>query len=206
MIMSQREQLNNSVWMYITGIIESIGTTHIIYTRPSLVYVQKKLGADTTGVEVGVWDGGNAQAILEFIKPKKLYLIDPWMLYPGFIKELEEMKFGEEYFKQEKFDKIYGIVVDRFKDNNAVEVMRGMSEDRVKEFKDESVDWAYIDGSHHTEYVYKDLVNWWPKIKKGGVLCGHDFLFPGIPPALEQFSKETGVTVWPHGSDWWINK
>jgi len=181
-----------------------------IYNRESLIHVRQKLGEGTVGAEIGVWCGDLSVLMLDWFKPTKLYLVDPWKLYPDFEHELDMAKFDRvtqsQYFKQDEFDRMHKYTVDRFVGNNIVDIRRGMSEDVVKEIPDSSIDWVYIDGSHTEKYVYRDLVGWWPKIKIGGVLCGHDFLFDGIPPALKQFSSETGVEVWPYGSDWWIDK
>ena len=42
---------------------------------------------------------------------------------------------------------------------------------------DNSVDLLFIDGSHDYERVCEDIVNFWPKLRIGGVLLGHDFDF-----------------------------
>lgn len=38
-----------------------------------------------------------------------------------------------------------------------------------------SIDLLFIDGAHHYEQVKRDILNYWPKIKVGGVLLGHDY-------------------------------
>ena len=86
-------------------------------------------------------------------------------------------------------------------------------------FSDESLDFVYIDANHAYDFVKQDIELWWPKVKKGGWLCGHDFLkidwwndanfyangidkhiwsnefyhgLFGVNPAVEEFCKETG--------------
>ncbi len=217
MIKTRQEQEADPVWIWVDDICKK--KIHGgLNNRESLVYVVSKLGFSTVGVEVGVDTGNLSQVILTYMKPNKLYLIDPWLLYPDYIEELKGVKIGRgyndpKYYEQKRYDGLYEDVVKRFKDNPVVQVMRGMSEDRAKDIPDDSLDWAYMDGSHREKYVYKDLVAWWSKIKIGGILCGHDFVLqvdppkpPEVPIALEKFSKEMGLIVWPFGSDWWINK
>lgn len=41
-------------------------------------------------------------------------------------------------------------------------------------FKDNSLDMIFIDGDHRYNSVMEDIEICWPKVKKGGILCGHD--------------------------------
>jgi predicted O-methyltransferase YrrM len=49
-----------------------------------------------------------------------------------------------------------------------------------KLFNDDSLDFVFIDAAHDYDNVVADLKAWYPKIKKGGVLAGHDF-YPDQP-------------------------
>lgn len=206
MIKTQSEQENNEEWQKTRQIIKKEFGPYRIYTRASLIYIEHKYGTGTTGAEVGVWTGDLSDAILSYIKPQKLYLIDAWAAYPDYIKELKSRNFNGEYLRQTKWDDMYRGVCNRFKENKLVHIIRNMSGEEILGVDDEELDWAYIDASHVEKYVYKDLITWWPKIKSGGTLCGHDFLFPGIPLALAKFSRRMNLTVWPCGNDWWIDK
>jgi len=52
-----------------------------------------------------------------------------------------------------------------------------------------SLDLVFIDGAHDYESVSEDLKAWWPKIRAGGVMAGHDFSmsFPGLMRAVLEF-------------------
>jgi hypothetical protein len=41
-------------------------------------------------------------------------------------------------------------------------------------FPDESLDLVFIDGNHGYSHVKQDIRAWLPKVRPGGVLCGHD--------------------------------
>jgi len=41
---------------------------------------------------------------------------------------------------------------------------------------DASLDWAYIDARHDFCGTKEDLESYWPKIKDGGLISGHDYL------------------------------
>ncbi|CAK8986749.1 unnamed protein product [Durusdinium trenchii] len=52
-----------------------------------------------------------------------------------------------------------------------------------------SLDLVFIDGAHDYDSVSQDLKAWWPKIRPGGVMAGHDFSmsFPGLMRAVLEF-------------------
>ena len=50
------------------------------------------------------------------------------------------------------------------------------SEDAAPLIQDGSLDLVFIDGNHSYKYVTMDIQMWLPKVRKGGILCGHDYL------------------------------
>jgi hypothetical protein len=59
-------------------------------------------------------------------------------------------------------------------------------------FPDESVAFGFIDGDHSYSSVTADLGAWWPKIRPGGLLAGHDYRqslpwLLGLTPAVHDF-------------------
>jgi hypothetical protein len=56
-------------------------------------------------------------------------------------------------------------------------IIRKMSMDAVKDFEDSSIDFVYIDGNHSFKYVSEDICEWIKKVKEGGVVCGHDYIY-----------------------------
>lgn len=121
----------------------------------------------STGVEVGVYKGDFSKEVLNKWKGT-LYLVDPWK------------KLGEEYKDiSNTDDEIYRDVIKNIKefdkDDRAI-MIRCLSKNAVKLFNDESLDFVYIDANHAYDFVKEDLEIWWPKVKKGGYICGHDYL------------------------------
>lgn len=74
-----------------------------------------------------------------------------------------------------------------------------LSWDAAAKFADGSVDVVFVDADHAYESVAKDIAAWWPKVKPGGIMAGHDFSeeFPGVVGAVieafEAFSVERGI-------------
>lgn len=56
-------------------------------------------------------------------------------------------------------------------------------------FADGSLDFVFIDGNHTRESVMEDCAAWWPKIKVGGVMSGHDYdvHFNEVVSAVNEF-------------------
>jgi predicted O-methyltransferase YrrM len=63
---------------------------------------------------------------------------------------------------------------------------------------DNLFDWIYIDGGHGVLEVKRDLNNYYPKLKDGGVLCLDDYdnsCCPGVRIAVDEFVEETGLEM-----------
>jgi predicted O-methyltransferase YrrM len=63
----------------------------------------------------------------------------------------------------------------------------------VKDFKDESLDFVFIDGNHQYSYVLEDITEWSKKVRSGGIVSGHDyfeFLDNGVIRAVNEYVKQ----------------
>jgi len=70
-------------------------------------------------------------------------------------------------------------------------------------FSDRSVDVVFVDADHGYESVLHDIQAWLPKIKLGGMMCGHDFHevhWPGVVQAVRESMPEAKTinvgTLW----------
>jgi len=74
-----------------------------------------------------------------------------------------------------------------------VQIVNEWSMKAVKRFADESLDFIYIDANHSYGYVKEDIREWSKKVKKGGVVSGHDYVneHAGIP-----FGVKRAVNEW----------
>ena len=74
-----------------------------------------------------------------------------------------------------------------------IEFIQGYSDASAKYVADESVDLVFIDADHSEEWVRKDLTAWFPKVKQGGIVAGHDYgshNHPGVKIAVDEFLAE----------------
>lgn len=165
--------------------------------RPALETLRGK--KDLTGAEIGVDSGLNALEILENLDIKKLFLIDPWKHYGGMTGH-GALPNNDNIIK--------GCL------NNARKVLADyedkliwlvdLSENVVDEV-DDNLDFVYIDGNHRYEYILKDIVLYYPKIRVGGMIAGHDHKGgePGVVRAVREFFNDNNQK---NGWDWWYIK
>ena len=132
-------------------------------------------------VEIGSWQGKSAAFMaVEIINANKniqLHCVDTWEgsiehkdeaviqnknLYDTFIKNIEPVK-------------------------QIITPVRMSSVDAARTYADESIDFVFIDAAHDYESVRSDLYAWFPKVKKGGTIAGHDFSWPGVVKAVNEF-------------------
>ncbi len=75
-------------------------------------------------------------------------------------------------------------------------------------YDDESVDFVYVDACHRYAGCKADLDAWWPKVRAGGILSGHDYAgeYQGVVDAVDEFAKREGLPVEHRGITWIVRK
>jgi hypothetical protein len=145
-------------------------------------------------VEIGSFKGRSASAmavnIINSQKDIKFYCVDTW-------KGSEEHQKGQN---SEDKDVVDGTLLDVFKYNirsvkNYINIIQKESAEAAKEFQDKSLSFVFIDASHDYENVKQDINSWYPKIKNGGILAGHDWFGEDIKKAVYEFCNEHNFTV-----------
>jgi hypothetical protein len=119
------------------------------------------------GVEIGVYKGYFTRALC--LGGLKVIGVDPWMPYPGFDRDTDARIERQEYLYKRAQRQVRGLDAT---------FIRKTSIEAVLEFENESLDFIYIDGNHKLQYAVQDIMEWYPKIKKGGVISGHDYINP----------------------------
>lgn len=86
--------------------------------------------------------------------------------------------------------------LDPIRSQLTVDTVRGISWESAKHFQDGTLDAVLIDADHSAEAVGKDITAWWPKVKSGGYLCGHDYT-PEIPGVIHAVTAAfPRVEIW----------
>lgn len=120
----------------------------------------------TRGAEIGVERGVFAETICKANPNLQLYACDAWQAYKGY----------RDHVSQEKLDAIYQEAKERLKPYN-VTFVRRFSDELAPSFKDGFFDFVYIDANHELPYIINDIAQWSRKVRSGGIVAGHDYIF-----------------------------
>lgn len=166
-------------------------------TKAIIPVIRDRISVVSVGVEIGCFKGELSEALLATFPNLTLHCVDPWEDLEGYdeggyIADSNQGQFDKwfEVFK-ERTDRFGDRrVIHRATSTNAAEQVRG------------SLKFAFIDGDHSYESAKNDIFKWAPKLKQGGLLCGHDYDkgWPGVYEAVNECVGEvnvvSGTSVW----------
>lgn len=111
------------------------------------------------GAEIGVDKGEYGVVLCD--AGLKMYGVDCYENYFTYKRE-GGYKSNESIARDNLGDRDYTIIVK-------------YSQDALDDFEDESLDFVYIDGNHTLPFVVADIFGWERKVKRGGIVSGHDY-------------------------------
>lgn len=145
------------------------------------------------GAEIGVESASYSKYLLEGIPGLTLYGVDMWQSYPGY-KDFAPHKLAAAEVRAKQLAETHNLIIKQ-----------GWSDEIVKEFEDESLDFVFIDANHTYEWVVRDIALWSKKVRKGGIVYGHDFdnytthvrwEEMHVVPAVEGWMKSYRIHPW----------
>lgn len=158
-----------------------------IKSRKELINIFKSNSVLKLGLELGSHSGNYAKEILDTYQGR-LILVDIWN------KSIDGSYV--DFSNQTNYKQIYNTCIDNISGyEDRCFMFRIDSKNASTFFNDESFDFVYIDANHKYEYVKKDIELWLPKVRKGGILAGHDYLM------LDWYSDKVYA---PNGKDKYI--
>lgn len=133
------------------------------------------------GAEIGVQKGIFSRQILKYWKGR-LLCIDIW-------DNKEDLEDAKRLLMPE------------------ATLIKGYSGEISNNIEDESLDFVYIDADHHYENVRDDINAWFRKVRKGGIVSGHDYCryqdYFGVIEAVNEFCFNSGYSIKLTTDDYW---
>jgi predicted O-methyltransferase YrrM len=175
--------------------------------RGELRWLEKVSSSCDLVIEIGTWQGRSTYAMGENVKGKVI-AIDP------FTPEKMESKSQRITYRrhypvdisiiQDDPDLMYRLCLknlDPLIQSGKVEVIRGRSDKVINDLQylKGKVDMVFIDGDHSYEPVKRDINDYRPLVKPGGLLCGHDYGYyvkQAVDETLPGVKVARGTTIW----------
>ena len=136
--------------------------------------------------EIGVRQGKGLRR-LRRARPEILVGVDCW-LADG------DLAHNDLSFSQAALDAMYRKACAMMVEIPALRILRMYSHEAALCFPDGFFDYVYIDADHTYAAVCQDIATWYPKVRSGGILAGHDFLHHTVPQTGVAFGVVEAVT------------
>lgn len=149
------------------------------------------------GAEVGVFQANTSEYLLKSFPGLELLCIDPFQSYEEHESEMTAARLRE----------CEAIATARLEPFGArAKLIKLTSVEAAEMVPDQSLDFVFIDAVHSYEAVLEDLHAWFPKVRVGGIVSGHDYSWPGVREALEEFLLKVNRAAHytPQTSDVWF--
>lgn len=165
---------------------------------------QLKNRENLIGAEIGAGDGDYELSFLSELDIDLVFLIDPYIAFEnlGRVWMLETVR---------KWEEAAHINLDKYK--HKIKWIKEKSIDAAKFITDNSLDFVYVDGNHSYEFVAEDISLYYPKLKIGGLLSGHDYHYKSVNKAVNEFINKQKLKLHTENfvngktnCDWWTWK
>lgn len=147
----------------------------------------------TSGAEIGVWRGVFAEQLCRGIRGLRLLCVDPWQAYE---------QYREPKKDRESMAAAYHEASERLKPYSCT-FWKMPSTQAALSIPDRTLDFVFIDGNHRAPFVRADLEAWAPKVRKGGIIAGHDYVESPLMPYIEVKPVVDGF-IMQHRIDPWF--
>jgi hypothetical protein len=161
--------------------------------------------------EVGVYKGHTLSVIGQQRNNATLFAIDPWknVSTDDYKNTGDYIAFESDEKQQENYNECMANCWF-LTSQQRLKVNRKQSELAYGDYHDNFFDMVFIDGDHSYQAVKNDIDLWYPKVKDGGYIGGHDYDYPGldfgVKQAVDEFVTKHNLTL-ELDSDWtWFIK
>jgi len=152
--------------------------------------------APIVGAEIGVWKGLLSQQLLYNLPNLTLYMVDLWQPIIPKDHDYSDIMCNTSIAE---FETIYQDVTKLSEPFSSRAIIR--RDDSVSvaaTCDDDYFDFVFIDAEHSEAALTLDIAAWYPKVKSGGWLGGHDYEhpdFPGVTKAVNTFAENINAAI-----------
>lgn len=143
--------------------------------------------------EVGCWFGQSSVYMLEKLNELKsdtfVLFVDTWL---GGVGEPEW-----DLVRKHGFNYVYNeFILNVAKTGHLEYDIRRQFSHLQPNFMDdyESYDFVFIDAGHRGWQCYDDLAAWYPKVKTGGTIAGHDIDYKDVRASVDRYCNENKLS------------
>lgn len=162
-------------------------------------------------VEIGSWKGrSSVYMAVEIFNSQKYIKFDCVDTWEG---SEEHLNPRSSNFKKELEDKnwLYKEFLKNIEPvKNIINPIRTTSLKASRLYEDRFVDFVFIDASHDYENVKIDIDSWYPKVKIGGFIGGHDYPhWKGVKKAVDEFLEKDFIkkeNIFTKNNTWMYKK
>ena len=183
----------------------------VLPVREELGHLLSRRGLLGCAVEIGVKQGEFSQSLLTAWRGRHLISVDPWQAAPpeDYVDLANVSQAEHDAYHAETVQRL-----TRFGSRSTIWRMTGA--EAAERIPHSCLDFVYLDARHDEASVQEDLEQWFPKLRPGAVIAGHDYLDGQIPAgdfgvkaAVDAFfgARELRVNVtWadPPWRSWWV--
>jgi predicted O-methyltransferase YrrM len=148
--------------------------------------IKSILGDNLNIIEIGSYAGESSEIFANIFPKSKINCIDKWESYDwkpdGSTPDIIHLDAAEKIFDNICL-KYTNIIKNKIS-----------SIEYAPFVLDNSIDFIYIDGDHKYNGVKTDLLNYIPKIKKRGIIAGHDYCWEGVNRAITEILHNVHFT------------
>lgn len=154
------------------------------------------------GAEIGVWRGHTSELLLHHLPDLSLLAVDTWEKLAGPLTEpvpIDMLQDAHNEFLQR---------TALFQQRCLIFQMASVIAAQRVAYR--SLNFVFIDADHCYDHVMADLTAWYPKLKGGGLFCGHDYdnvhdrrgIF-GVKRAVNEFAQRHSLRCVVHPGTIW---
>lgn len=172
----------------------------------SLIHAINMLGNDLVGLETGVFEATSFVTILSNCNIKTLYGVDPYLPYEDYLR-LDDVDIPYDGPEDPDSEPVMGMT------QKAIELVRSVAINKIKwsghadkvvfyeeesskackRFKNETLDFVFVDSHVDYKSSYDHIEDWYEKVKPGGLVMGHDYHHIQVKRAVADFRKDYGI-------------